>query len=907
MRSMRSKSGRRPVRRTSRLQVECLESRHLPSASPLPVLEALAAHATLDAAQVLGNLNLDNLQVIGSVTASTEVDWYRFTLQNASALTLSASDLSFGGVLSLYVSDVNTPLGHRLVAQDDGPLVQNLSAGTYHLAVSGAGNRWFHPFLANSGVDGDVGGYGLTLAAQPLVTTGLAVLATNPAEGAVLFASPLVLNATFNAAVNPAAVSLGRNVRLLYSADGNFNSGNVQQVRLSSFRTNDAACELQLLPAAPLRPGFYQLRIDLGASFTRSFRIGGVEGLAQNASDGTLASAHPLGDLTNSGIRIAGAISDDPNDSVRFNPADVDLYRFTISGPGRFALVGEVFAQRLGSALDAGLSLYSVGSNGQLNLIASNDNSRNDLVATNGTLPLYSDPILMSGLTAGEYCLGVSSGLAGTAIGEYLLNIAVTSDNLRPLVVGASLSEGATLTAPPTYFTIQFSEDVNLPQLAEQGSEAVVVVGASGQRFVPRLVSWDSATHRATFLMLDGLANGAYQLQLAGISDGAGNALADWQLNFALDGPVRGSVGNPLLWTSAGFNHDLLLAQNLGILFPNELQFRAGVTVARDAGRSDGPTDSADFYRFEVLQGRSYFFTLNSATVTNGNALSIFDANGDPVAFTTSAQGRILKSILEPGIYVLRVGGWSPETAAATSYQIKFTLGGAGENPTPLTAGPAPVLRIRLADAPPPVAPLAIPTSNPAPTNRETATLTTLPAGALTALAERPLGGTRGEALYSTRPGEAFAVAPPAPVSPSRVVRSSLFAVADINAAATDPVPPGNPTIEVVDAFFGPEVVDLPEDPVADASAPQEPIELQKQSVATIEPATEVRGDSEQPPAVETAGVPGPVWAWVAALATLGAFFSARWVRQERAAIESRRPGNNRTIERAREKTVLVK
>src|SRR5262249_9425520 len=45
-------------------------------------------------------------------------------------------------------------------------LTQTLAAGTYGVAVSGAGNRYFYPFLAGSGYPGSTGAYTLSLQAS---------------------------------------------------------------------------------------------------------------------------------------------------------------------------------------------------------------------------------------------------------------------------------------------------------------------------------------------------------------------------------------------------------------------------------------------------------------------------------------------------------------------------------------------------------------------------------------------------------------------------------------------------------------------------------------------------------------------------------------------------------------------
>src|SRR5205809_788473 len=69
--------------------------------------------------------------------------------------------------LSLYNSDPFDsndpfdPVGYRLIGQADSALQsggaqleQRLAQGTYYVAVSGSGNHYFHPFVADSGRDG---------------------------------------------------------------------------------------------------------------------------------------------------------------------------------------------------------------------------------------------------------------------------------------------------------------------------------------------------------------------------------------------------------------------------------------------------------------------------------------------------------------------------------------------------------------------------------------------------------------------------------------------------------------------------------------------------------------------------------------------------------------------------------
>ena len=46
-------------------------------------------------------------------------------------------------------------------------------------------------------------------------------------------------------------------------------------------------------------------------------------------------------------VQVQGAIGDDASDRSHFNPGDVDLYHFRLSGAGQFAFAAEVNAGRL--------------------------------------------------------------------------------------------------------------------------------------------------------------------------------------------------------------------------------------------------------------------------------------------------------------------------------------------------------------------------------------------------------------------------------------------------------------------------------------------------------------------------------------------------------------------------------
>jgi hypothetical protein len=872
-----SRYGRRSRGNGVRLQCEALETRDLLSAV-LPTLPEMEINDTLSQAQNLGDPGATGgLRVVGAIgnspAGASDVDWYCFALSRPTEINLSAGDASFSPVLSLYNSDAldigdpYDPLGHRLLAQDDGAdhggpatLDARLAAGTYYVAVSGSGNRFFYPFLAASGTPGSTGPYELLLQTTDLnlgPQDGPVLLETDPAAGVLLNRSPFVIRADFSTALDPASVRLGQDVRLLYSPDGDF-AVHGSAVGLARSNLNPAGNELQLFPAAPLRMGYYELvlagsrqpgrntlrgadGLSLGQSpdhtagqdFTTTFIVGG------GAADDTPATAHALGDLTNAGVQVTGALGDDPTDPLPFNPADVDLYHFTISGPGRYALTAEVFAGRIGSPLDPALSLFVVGTDRRLHLVAANDNTGNVTLALNGSVPLFTDPVLAVGLTAGDYYLAVSgspnvpnpdtgllpgtngvfdptishSGRTGFTTGPYVLDLGVQADDAPPQVLAVTPSDGNRLNAPPTRLVVQFSEPVNLGELAytsfEQTSQSsirsVFVQAADGTRYYPRLESWDGTNSEATFLMLDGLANGDYELHLSGslgLADYAGNALVgndpsgDFVVRFQVAGPARGTGGNPLLWTDQEPNDTLGLAQQLGVLFPNELH--AGVTIARSTANLPGaPGDTADEFQFQVLQSRVYYFNL-SGTLPAGTRLTLFDGAGNVVPAAVIQGGRTLKAVLNAGTYVLQVGSWTPGQSGTVAYQVWMTLGGVQENPTPLTTGPAPVLRIRLADVSwPGVLPSFAPSdrSTPAASAPSAPAIIAVPTGTLWVLGVGPLGSFDG----SESDG---AAATPARLSESFPGRPLLSLIRPAQAGRADEIAAANDFPIEVTAFM---------------------------------------------------------------------------------------------------------
>src|SRR5262249_59939010 len=105
-------------------------------------------------------------------------------------------------------------------------------------------------------------------------------------------------------------------------------------------------------------------------------------------------------------VQVRGAIGDDSTDtSWPANPADVDFYHFHIAGPRLTAFAAEVFAARIGSPLDAALSLFRLEADGSLRFVASNGGTGNPARATDRSQPPLPHPPGPPALPAGGFHL----------------------------------------------------------------------------------------------------------------------------------------------------------------------------------------------------------------------------------------------------------------------------------------------------------------------------------------------------------------------------------------------------------------------------------------------------------------------------------------------------------------------
>jgi hypothetical protein len=765
--------------RLSRFQpgLESLERRDMLAWSPQIVdISEVEPNDVLTQAQDLGPVDLaQRLNVRGSIGAGADVDFYRFGIDQAEKITLTLTGF---GILSLYENDpLAAPLGHPLILQfaTVGPAVArsiNLLAGEYEVAVSGAGDRYFSPVLADSGTVGGQGSYALSISgdnpdfdasvAVPLVRTDI------PANGYA--ASPLAIHLTLTQPLD-----LSQDYVTIVDSQQDDMSPNLSW--------HPAVNELVITPLSGLDIGPYQIvgyDADGNQILSVPFSVVGRKGspAAMPTSD-TLATATPLSDITDAGlVQVAGAIGTDPyynaanTDPTATNPADqVDMYRFLVSGAGQYVLTAEAFAGRIGSPLDPALTLFrmsGVNSDGTpaWQLVAGNDNQNNPTVASDGSVPLYTDPALFVGLTAGRYVIAVSasdnyadpllgmtagtggrfdpnqshSGVANKATtGAYVLNLLVRpADPAPPTVTYTSVPPGAVLTGPPTTVTVQFSTPVNLVALAvlsgQQGQVdaagevnavlwqrfPVYVEDAAGQRHLLALASYNTATGVATFTVLDRLTDGSYTLHLSGpggLTDFAGNPLSanDFSGDYIVPFAVTSSPPLPAL-LAPNAQDGWAAHTDLGVLFPAELA--SGINVRRDfQSATPQPADQADFYRFTLLQDASLILTLAGPDVVGRPVL--LDAQGNPaypaIAPKHPNQHQV-NLLLCAGTYTIEVGGWTAAGAAKAVYTLSIVQAGFQENPTPLTTGPAPAIRLRLdSAAPSALAPSAPNTSGPPP------------------------------------------------------------------------------------------------------------------------------------------------------------------------------------------------
>jgi hypothetical protein len=765
--------------------LEVLESRCQPStltpAADVP--DTLSLALDLTPALTAGHVRVAS-SIGDNALGGADVDWYRLDFSEPTSIALT---LAGAGVISLYNDDPFSPdptvqvLHRRLLdqASSDGAslglLSRSLAPGTYFVAVSGAGNQWFHPELADSGVSGQTGAYQLDVSTGALSVEQPTLLATDiPADG-VFTQSPRALHLTFSG--DPAFAD----AFVVQTLDGS--PADFPPLEFAYF--SPEASEIQIVFAQALAQGDYQIWAFGGDNFDFlfepiGFAVAAVEGGA--AANDSVGTAHDLGALDNAGlVQVPGVIGDNPfyvyTGGEPGPGADLDFYRFTIQSPGQYNLVAEAFAHRIGSSLNVGLTLFQLV-DGQPVLVAGNHDSINEIIAGDASRPLYEDAVLFLKLEAGEYFVVVSadentldpyqgeapgpdwydplvnnSAWRGQTTGNYVLNILLEPADLMPLqVTYVSIAGGAEFNQPLTTFAVQFNEPVNLPQLTNsifqperRTTYAVYIENEAGDRWYPRLADYDPGTAQADFLMLDRLPAGSYELHLSGahgLADLFGNPLAETVVSFSILSDTTSSFPITLTDPDDSFEQPT----DLGVLFPRELE--QGVAVVRDfTGQTPG--DGADWHRFTVTELGEYIFRLAGDSLTVSGRPVLLDSAGAPIP--GSPDDANLRVELQPGTYIIMVT-WDPDAVPNAVYELRIELGFSPENPTPLTHGPAPAFRLHLLTSTPPATPstpiVRLPQSNVTvvPATLLTATPPALPSGGTLTLAAGPLGGSSGTA-----------------------------------------------------------------------------------------------------------------------------------------------------------------
>ncbi len=458
-------------------------------------------------------------------------------------------------------------------------------------------------------------------------------------------------------------------------------------------------------------------------------------------------------------------------------------------------------------------------------------------MSSNGQfLPLLTDPVLDVGLTAGTYYLAVSSsgnmpdlnanppgandiftpnvtesGANGSSTGPYVLNVLVQPAAPAPHVVAASIRAGATLTTAPTRFTVTFDSAVNLTALANQADSgsvtteptisSVFILEPNGQQVFPGLLSYDAATHQATFLMLDRLPNGVNQLHLSG-PDGlpglGGNPLVgndpsgDYVVSFTVADPL--APADPLNRTQAPLNEATGTGQDLGVLFPAEVQ--NGVTVAGTLAASA----SSDSYTMQLLEPQEYQFSLDGPPSVPGGPLTplsadlqiaITDATGAAVVPLPNGNAGTLLVNLAPGFYTIQISRPAGDAASSVPYVMLVTMLYTHDNPPPLSVGSTPFLQIRaISDPSAPVSPSSPVVSVPSSTN---------PFGG-NALAALTSSTDLAGGITNTTTGSALASAAPLQVQGlgnAPVALASNVPIADVTLVSFAATASSNPTNQV--------------------------------------------------------------------------------------------------------------
>ncbi len=731
---------------------ESLENRTVPSTVP-----TWADLEPNDSAGRAGMIDPAFTRISGRIgegeSASADVDWYRFELLVASRARFKLNGIAgFHGTLSIFQRDpVRDPLqnaamnGLREIWQSKSStgsevsFTQGLSSGEYFVAVSGLGNDTFHPLLANSGMNGDGGTYTLQVGTTPIAVSTLPrLLSSDPKDGSHLTSSPLAVSLRFD-----------RNLPQNHSVHLLRPNGSEIDLAWSQFRRTTN--ELQLVPSRALPPGKYQVRVQAGATqlAEMEFRVTGHEGSAdpQRQND-TAKGAINLGRIsTRDVVQRLGWIGDSLHASARAN--DVDLYRFEIQGNGRFGLVAEVFASRIGSNLDGAVSLFRQNEDGSLDVVDGDYDGSNpalsDPIDGKARPVLRSDPFLNVGLEAGVYFLAVSSGsnapvprfqqvpgedgifdpnkpnsgTRGNSVGEYTLQMRLYADNVAPRLVQSTPSPNGVVSGSPTELSLSFSEPLkwlHALQSADQGPATSQPIWISSEDslskvVVPILKNITSDGKSGTWIFPEALRSGTYEIHInarSGLTDFAGFALAgtdpasgDFSIPFQVTNGRIPFIG-PRKVKVDGESEKV----DLGVIFPTDAN--QGIDFVRL--EQSAPAAVTDEFSFQLLEKTAFQISLLPTAGSGSPILKFADADGNVFPLHGVIDSPKLL-FLNQGAYRLLVE--SDRGAAAFGYQFWMRRTMRNEVPQALSFGASPATRLRFQSTPLPNSPLPPSEANP--------------------------------------------------------------------------------------------------------------------------------------------------------------------------------------------------
>lgn len=460
----------------------------------------------------------------------------------------------------------------------------------------------------------------------------LSVIATDPADQAVLTQSPTVLNITFNQPFD--SLTVGSDIDLQQvDASGNVLADDGGMLT-EPFTLTAPSQTLSVAVSGALAPGYYQIVLTGSVSYLSGVSQDGNLGapLANAGTDVTLATFQiatptpptPQGptfasatDLGTAGQQIVSA---NGSLDLQANVGDYQLYKFTLAAGHFWQLGAEVDAQRNGGTLNSALALFDA----QGNLLKTDDVGRPDD-------PF--DPYLFSGLQPGTYYLGVSgskdlpnvtggynpaAGLFGTVGlaqqgGPYDIRVQAVPQDTPTRLLTAQLNYADPLNPQPTGVTLVFSRpmDVNsfVDAIQNNGWDGLEVRDEAGRLWPLTPLAYQESNSQFTFLFSEPLPQGHYTLvepAQGGVTDLAGQP------------PVANSAAGPQAVPG------VLATWDVGAAAPSWNPHDLG-TIMGNA--TDSPTRSTTIAPGETV---TYRFVTPAAGTYDFSALS----SGGPMTIT---------------------------------------------------------------------------------------------------------------------------------------------------------------------------------------------------------------------------------------------------------------------------------